>query len=84
MRSLLLFALLAAPVLAQSQPAGQLSPWWRERAPGAQRYTADAKKLPLITVQGNHFVAALQQALGNMTSDESGRAGYENFHSPGT
>jgi aryl-phospho-beta-D-glucosidase BglC (GH1 family) len=57
MRTILLLPLLAGALLAQSQPAaGQLSPWWRERAPGAQRYTANAKKLPLIAVKGNHFV----------------------------
>jgi aryl-phospho-beta-D-glucosidase BglC (GH1 family) len=39
-------------VAAAQQPAS----WWRERAPGAQRYTANAKKMPLISVKGNKFV----------------------------
>ncbi len=30
--------------------------WWRDRHPGQGRYTADARKMPLIAVQGNHFV----------------------------
>lgn len=57
MHILTVFTLLCGVGLAQAQTApGQISPWWRERAPGAQRYTADARKLPLISVKGNQFV----------------------------
>ena len=44
------------PLTAQTPENSQLGEWWRERAPGARPYTVDAKKLPLISVQGNKFV----------------------------
>jgi endoglucanase len=46
----------AAQNATQTTPPGQPGAWWRERAPGAQRYTANARKMPLISVKGNHFV----------------------------
>ena len=51
MRSLWVGLLLPAAVLAQ-----QPSSWWRERAPGAERYTINSRKLALIRVKGNKFV----------------------------
>ena len=52
---------LSLQMKAQAPAASGLSPWWSVRAPGIQRYTKDAKKLPLISVKGNKFV--------NSTSD---------------
>jgi endoglucanase len=45
---------------AQSAPA-QATPtrthtWWRDRPAGARPYTANAKKMPLVSVKGNHFI----------------------------
>jgi endoglucanase len=47
---------LSGVAAAQTAQSGQISSWWRERAPGAQRYTANATRLPLISVKGNRFV----------------------------
>ncbi len=43
---------------AQAQPAQkqQTDSWWRQFAPGFFPYKKDAKKLPLISVEGNKFV----------------------------
>jgi hypothetical protein len=30
-------------------------PWWHDRYPGEPLHSPDAKKLPLISVQANHF-----------------------------
>ena len=52
-------ALLSGVAAAQTTPPaspGQQASWWRDRAPGAQRYTVNAKKMPLIAVRGNKFV----------------------------
>src|SRR5262249_12832241 len=51
MRLPALIALASVAAVAQ-----QPSSWWREPAPGARRYTTDAKKLPLIAVKGTKFV----------------------------
>lgn len=56
MRSETILVVIGAAALCATAGGQQLSPWWRERAPGAQRYTANAKKLPLIAVAGNKFV----------------------------
>jgi endoglucanase len=42
---------------AQNAPTTQsYHPWWSGQPAGRPRYTADAKKLPRIRVDGNHFV----------------------------
>lgn len=56
MRNKTILMAIGAAVLCATAVGQQLSPWWRERAPGAQRYTGNAKKLPLISVVGNKFV----------------------------
>ena len=49
--------MVSIPIMAQPPTANsQLGEWWNVRAPGVQRYTVDAKKLPLISVKGNKFV----------------------------
>ncbi len=47
------------------------------------RFFAGAAVIRREVVQADHFIAALQQPLSDMTSDESGGAGDENFHSGG-
>ena len=52
---------VAQPNSAQTPPAptapATRSPfWWRDQAPGGRGYRTNAKKMPLISVQGNHFV----------------------------
>jgi len=54
-------SLLAASVaFAQTIASPAITPrahaWWNEAPVGARPYTADAKKMPLISVNGNHFV----------------------------
>lgn len=54
------FALIATIAAAQTpshsdQPFHQ---WWHDRYPGEPLKSPDAKKLPLISVKGNHFVDA--------------------------
>ncbi len=56
MRTFLLSLAVASSLLAQSAPASKLGAWWHETAPGLRPYTANAKKLPLISVKGNRFV----------------------------
>ena len=53
-----------AALQASRQPATSAQPprpprthaWWNERPVGQRAYTVDAKKLPLVSVQGNKFV----------------------------
>ena len=40
---------------AQSTAAKRTHFWWQDRAVGGQPYRANAKKMPLISVKGNHF-----------------------------
>jgi aryl-phospho-beta-D-glucosidase BglC (GH1 family) len=64
LRTIVSAMLFAAAAFAQAPPAAQTSAtparahfWWHDQAPGFGRpYAIDAKKLPLIRVQGNHFV----------------------------
>ena len=51
-------ALLASigAAIAQTNPAEKrMHVWWRDQAPGGRPYQKDAKKMPLISVKGNHF-----------------------------
>jgi aryl-phospho-beta-D-glucosidase BglC (GH1 family) len=41
---------------APTAPATRSHFWWRDQAPGGRGYRTNAKKMPLISVQGNHFV----------------------------
>jgi len=51
------FAQAAPPTPATLASAPQrMHIWWREQGPGTRPFTADAKKLPLISVKGNRFV----------------------------
>jgi aryl-phospho-beta-D-glucosidase BglC (GH1 family) len=43
----------AAP--PQSSPEKRTHFWWRDRPAGGQAYRTNAKKMPLISVKGNHF-----------------------------
>src|ERR1035441_5630354 len=55
-------ALLAGigPAVAQTNSAQnpaekRMHVWWRDQAPGARPYQKNARKMPLISVKGNHF-----------------------------
>ena len=53
-------ALICSQILAYAQTNNQTTAqrthaWWRDRTPGLRPYTADNKKLPLISVKGNEF-----------------------------
>ena len=54
----ILSVLMSAMPLAAQAPAGdaQQRGWWNESGPGTRVYSADAKKLPLISVRRNKFV----------------------------
>ena len=54
MRVLICAGLMSTALVCAQTPAQH--PWWRERPVGARRYTVNAKKMPLISVSGNHFV----------------------------
>ena len=56
MRTLFLTLAVACSLLAQSAAATKPGAWWNEQAPGLRPYTANARKLPLISVKGNKFV----------------------------
>jgi len=47
--------LLSMAAYAQQAPQRSRA-WWGDRLPGARAYTANAKKLPLISVKGNKLV----------------------------
>src|ERR1035438_8666685 len=49
-------ALIAAAAQAQTVPAARTHTWWHDTGAGLRPYTANAKKLPLISVKGNKFV----------------------------
>ena len=40
---------------AQTTPAARTHRWWSDRPAGGQPYRTNAKKMPLISVKGNHF-----------------------------
>jgi endoglucanase len=52
----LLTALIACAAFAQTTPPARTHRWWADRAAGSRPYATDAKKMPLISVKGNHFV----------------------------
>jgi aryl-phospho-beta-D-glucosidase BglC (GH1 family) len=56
LRALIALAAGAALLPAQTSPAPRTHRWWADRAPGSRPFTTNAKKLPQITVKGNHFV----------------------------
>ena len=73
------------PLMAQrpAEDRTQFGSWWNERAPGTNRYTTDAKKLPLISVKGNKFVdpegnAILFRGLSISDPDRIASLGYWN------
>jgi len=47
---------IAAPAQPQTAPPARAHLWWHDSGPGVRPYTANAKKLPLISVKGNKFV----------------------------
>ena len=49
-------ALVATAAQAQTVPAARTHTWWHDTGAGVRPYTANAKKLPLISVKGNKFV----------------------------
>jgi aryl-phospho-beta-D-glucosidase BglC (GH1 family) len=55
-KALLIAGVGAVLLHAQTSPAPRAHRWWADRTPGSRPYTANARKLPQITVKGNHFV----------------------------
>jgi len=49
-------ALVAGAAQAQTAPVARAHTWWHDAGPGVRAYTANAKKMPLISVKGNKFV----------------------------
>jgi aryl-phospho-beta-D-glucosidase BglC (GH1 family) len=57
MRTLLITAIAGAALLTAQTPLDKRAhQWWNDRAVGGRPYTANARKMALISVKGNRFV----------------------------
>lgn len=56
MRALLITALASMALLTAQTAEKRTHQWWNDRPVGGRPYTANAKKMALISVKGNHFV----------------------------
>ncbi len=56
MRSFICAAVLSAALLPAQTAEKRTHQWWNDRPAGGRPYTANAKKMPLISVKSNKFV----------------------------